>query len=404
MSQEGRIGLALAGLAALLLAGCSSAQSGVAPSSAPSSPASPATAPSSSPPADRALLGGPVGGPVPTGFQPASLTFVSATDGWVLGTAVCSPPPCTSVVRTRDGGHGWQGVPAPRVALAVSGAASGVSRLRFADRFNGFAFGPDLYVTHDGGSSWKQLPVPGGQPGSRVTSLEAAAGVAYAGVSVGGSGPGLSQTVQLYRTSVGSDAWQPVTGVSVAGGAAADVVLHGRTGWFLASTAGPERTVFATSDGDSWTRRDLPCGGAQLASALERDLLLVCGGNSGAGQQGKLAYVSHDGGQSFQQASSPPLSGILQGLAFAPGVAVVAASSGASWLYGSFDGGRSWATVYQDGTLGGAPWDDLGLTTASQGAAILGAAAPAGDGPQSRMLMTRDGGHSWATVAFKQVV
>jgi hypothetical protein len=33
---------------------------------------------------------GPPGGPVPRGFQAASMTFVSPSEGWVLGTAPCA--------------------------------------------------------------------------------------------------------------------------------------------------------------------------------------------------------------------------------------------------------------------------------------------------------------------------
>ena len=57
---------------------------------------------------------GPAGGPVPPGFIAASVTFISNSEGWVLGTAPCGSPPCTSVLRTRDGGRSWRGIPAPR--------------------------------------------------------------------------------------------------------------------------------------------------------------------------------------------------------------------------------------------------------------------------------------------------
>ena len=43
-----------------------------------------------------------------------------------------------------------------RAAQAGSAEAgtSGYSQIRFADAHNGFAYGPDLYATHDGGTSW----------------------------------------------------------------------------------------------------------------------------------------------------------------------------------------------------------------------------------------------------------
>lgn len=75
----------------------------------------------------------------------------------------CARPPCTSVLRTLDGGGHWVGLPAPRAALTLvetaSSATTGdVSRIRFADPSNGWAYGPGLWATHDGARSWHQVP------------------------------------------------------------------------------------------------------------------------------------------------------------------------------------------------------------------------------------------------------
>src|SRR5439155_13711178 len=78
----------------------------------PVSTSAPAPAPTSAP-----AFQGPPGGPVPPGFLAASVTFVSPSNGWVLGSAPCASPPCTSIVRTTDGGHTWKGIPAPRAPL-----------------------------------------------------------------------------------------------------------------------------------------------------------------------------------------------------------------------------------------------------------------------------------------------
>jgi hypothetical protein len=63
---------------------------------------------------------GPAGGPVPAGFHAVDLTFVDVNDGWALGTAPCASAPCTSILRTTDGGLSWAGIPAPRAPLAGS--------------------------------------------------------------------------------------------------------------------------------------------------------------------------------------------------------------------------------------------------------------------------------------------
>ena len=66
-------------------------------------------------------------------------------------------------------------------------------------------------------------------------------------------------------------------------------------------------------------------------------------------------------------------------------------------LVATFDGGQTWAVVARLGTT----IADLGFTTAAQGVVIT---APA-DGPVSllmtrpaSLLMTRDGGRTWAAV------
>jgi hypothetical protein len=78
-----------------------------------------------------------------------------------------------------------------------------VAQVRFADGANGWAFGPSLWVTHNGGVSWRQLSTNG----QMVTSLEAADGRAVAVFAT-------NTTFQVYTSVVGSDTWQPVPGAS----------------------------------------------------------------------------------------------------------------------------------------------------------------------------------------------
>ena len=388
--------------AVIALVGCSLSPSAARPGASPAGTATAVTPAATGSGAAAPAVEPPPGGPVPQRFEADSLTFVSATDGWVLGTAPCSQPPCTSIVRTRDGGRTWRGIPAPTAPLYwLTNQGSGVSALRFADRLNGWAFGPELYATHDGGGHWAAQPLPGGAPGSRVEALETAAGAVYA--LVGWGDPGRPHPVQLYRGVASQDGWQPVAGVSVEGATFGTLVLHGQAAWALVGQEAGE-AVFATTDGSRWEPRTLPClppaSGLALASAS--DLLLVCGGGVAAGSQEKTAYVSHDAGRSFQRAGTPPLSGALQGAAAAPGVALVSALSGASFLYGSFDGGRTWAEVFSAPT-GGTFWRDLGMTTSSQGGAVLGHSWPEGTpSAPPQLLMTRDGGHRWSPVDFAQ--
>jgi len=71
------------------------------------------------------------------------------------------------------------GIPAPRAEL--SDDQGGVRQVRFADADNGWAFGPDLWATHDGGAHWGRTRLPGVENGAAVSDLAAAAGAVHAG-------------------------------------------------------------------------------------------------------------------------------------------------------------------------------------------------------------------------------
>ena len=118
--------------------------------------------------------------PVPRNFQPTSVTFVGQGIGAVIGQAGTPgrcpiiPVDCTSLAGTSDYGTSWYGVSAP-VTGAPDGSR-GVGQLRFLDTREGWAFGPELWVTHDGGSTWTREKTYG----MRVTDLETAGNRAFA--------------------------------------------------------------------------------------------------------------------------------------------------------------------------------------------------------------------------------
>src|ERR1700744_6144528 len=145
-------------------------------------------------------------GPVPPGFGAQSFTAIGAGTWWLLGEAPCSDPPCTSILRTDDGGQSFVGIPAPRTTR--------VSQLRFANSADGFAYDNQLWVTHDAGATWHQIRL-----GGAVTELATANGFAYALVRYGPRGGG-----RLERAPLGSDTWTTLTR---AGAAYAGLWAHG---------------------------------------------------------------------------------------------------------------------------------------------------------------------------------
>jgi hypothetical protein len=403
---RGLAAAAVAVCAAVLAAGCSAGAGSAHPSAAGAQPEVTATSAPRSPAVAAPVaatppqgLAAPAGGPVPPGFEPVSMTFVSASDGWVLGTATCAVQPCTSIVRTTNGGASWTGIPAPPVPLASNGPAgpsAGLSYLRFASPVDGFAFGSQLWATHDGGATWRQVPLPGS-----IGDLETAAGVVYAAVSA------RDRAVTVYRSLASGGPWTAVPGLPAGAPdpvqappmSLGRITLHGTAAWIILGGR-----LYGTQTGQSWVREPATCppgyAMASTAAASTQQVTLLCTGNSGMGQQGKILYSSADGGTTFTLTGTPPLGGDqFEQLAEPTAQHIFLATySAATWLDMSGDGGTTWSTALRidDGGLG---WSDFGFTTPTQGAAIEGHPGnPVNE--TSTMYMTRDAGQSWHQITF----
>ncbi len=331
-----------------------------------------------------AVRTGPPGGPVPRGFRVASVTFVSANDGWALGTTkTCAHKPCTSVLRTTNGSRSWAGIPAPKYKIARFEGSAGLRRLRFADALDGFAYGSQLWVTHNGGSSWyrvRQLP-------GYITDLETSAGVVYAATTVTKSGK-----QAIYISPVHNDSWKRVTGLPEAFGIGGlgDITLHGSAGWIILGNR-----LYATQNDYSWTRERFRCpagyGIDSVGAYSAKRITLLCVGDPAAGSTLKVLYASSNGGASFTKAGAPPAGGDGGLLAEpTPQRIFIATASGATWIYVSTDGGRRWhiSKNIDDGGLG---WNDFGFTTRTQGVAVESMIV----GGSSRLWLTRTSGRSW---------
>ena len=107
----------------------------------------------------------------------------------MLGTAPCSSGSCLGIARTQDGGASWSSVTPPPTSYSGAGG-SGVSAIRFADTQDGWAYGGQLSATHDAGTTWSQISLPGLSAGSgtpAIQELEASGGYVQA-VYFGSSG------------------------------------------------------------------------------------------------------------------------------------------------------------------------------------------------------------------------
>ncbi len=157
-------------------------------------------------------------------------------------------------------------------------------------------------------------------------------------------------------------------------------------------------TLYRSLDGVTWHSEPQPCPSdsvASVAAATSARVVVVCAGGAAAGSQEKSAYVSNNDGASYQRVADPPFGGDFEAVAASPTDISVAASSGATGIDASFDGGRTWSTTLLIGD-GGLGLSDLGFTTATQGVVIHGQTTyPA----SLQLLMTRHGGHEWEPVA-----
>ncbi|HWE56103.1 MAG TPA: hypothetical protein VG435_11360 [Acidimicrobiales bacterium] len=357
--------------------------------------------------------------PVPAGFQPFSITFVSPYDGWALGLAPCAAGDCAVVAATTDGGYSWSkdGAPAITVPAGDTQFAGGAPhfQVRFANADDGWAWtapgssqlASSLWSTVDGGATWTQVAVP--FKGATIADLEASGGgaqlVAYGTCPAGTSGCQGQTVEELFTTPAGTDSWvasplQPDIGAGPV--LSPSLTLWGTNGWLV----NDNRTTVSGAEyaSGAWSNWTPPCasanGAGQLAAASATDLIAVCSeGTWGTPDAGTTAghswlFSSADGGRSFSAVAELPGSD-AESISAAPGhPQTIAVADGQVGLEMSFDSGRSWFTA-EPGTAvsNGSNFGYVGFTSTTQGVAVAYAPTPT-------VYMTRDGGHTWQAVSF----
>jgi hypothetical protein len=342
-----------------------------------------------------AAAGAPAAAP---GFRPTSVTFVGPFTGAVLGQARCGPRWCTSMAGTTSYGGSWSRVGAPPAGPPHGG--SGVSQVRFLNLTDGWAFGPELWATHDGGAHWTKISLPAG----RVIDLAAVRNRAFAVVGIGCTGTSADYaancgSVALLTARATADRWHAIPGsgtTEAPGGLQLDrgngYVLEGRmlfagpltgAGWHLVGNG---------------SRTEPPClsgainlrPGPALITPSGGSLFLACDGNPAAAtpaRSGPLTlYVTGDAGRTWQVRGVIAARGTAASLAVAPGsgTLVLATSRG---IYVSVNG-RSWqrSHVSRPPTAG---FGFIGMTTTDRGVAL-----PV-NSQLHELFVTVDGGLTW---------
>lgn len=319
----------------------------------------------------------PPGGPVPDGFAAASVTAMSPSSFWVLGTAPCDNPTCTSLVHTTDGGRTFTGLPAPRAPLA-EGRSDGrtVRDLRFASAEDGYAFGGALWSTHDGGQSWAEQDIPG-----RVVRLESERGTAWAVVERGDS-------YRLYRSPTSRDSWARVSLPVRLDSITPDLALQSGA-VTLVGTSDERAVTVVSEDGQSFEAGDRPCAPALDAhlSAFGDTVWMFCA----TGTQG-TPYVSATSGRTWDAVDAAPPGGWSNSTVVgARGAGTAVFASGGELYRVGTDGDVDRA---ESASPGGGNVRYIGFTTRKVGYALLDRPTPAA------LLRTADGGRSWSVVRY----
>jgi photosystem II stability/assembly factor-like uncharacterized protein len=340
---------------------------------------------------------------------PLSVTFVGNATGWALGQATSpaqcdlpAAPACLLLERTDSGGATWRTAPPP--PTHGPNGSTGVSQVRFLDTRNGWAFGPQLWATHDAGRTWRRIPTGG----LRVTTLETRGQRAFAvWAHCTGTGPAFAvgcSSFAVHSSPASSDQWAQVPGTSTAfagPAAAAALVLTGTTAYLFAPDgvliSGPlTGAAWQPVDGAAAQVPPLPClpGAAQpggqparalLAPDASYDLALLCAGRPAASGQRKAIYFSQDGGLSWHRAGTAPWAGTAMSLSGSPSGSLVLATS--RGIETSSDGGATWSAATVTAPPGGFAY--VGMTTSMQGVAV-----PV-DPAQHAIWFTYDGAVSW---------
>jgi photosystem II stability/assembly factor-like uncharacterized protein len=161
----------------------------------------------------------------------------------------------------------------------------------------------------------------------------------------------------------------------------------------------------STDSGKHWSTLSFRCpsgtiSASAVAAASTANVAIGCSdeGFPQPGQSVKKVFTSANGGRTFHLMGSPPLSGQIRTLAMPPRrprLITMSAASGATYLYRSVNGGKTWGgTVFFDGGL---DTRDLAYVSGITGYVVHYNGGPV-IGSSLGLLKTSNAGATWTAV------
>ncbi len=344
--------------------------------------------------------GGRTWTPAPEGAAGSGVAMTSPQRGFRLSELPPSGQDSTTteVLATADGGRTWSQV--GRVGQVVTGLRAGADGSLWAlatqHRSVGLpgwacarttpTCGPSVWVSADGGRVWSQHPAQNATIGW-MAPLSATRAIAGALTPSGRDG--------LVLTTDGGRSWTPVASGGPAPGPSVRMGFWSPVaGWGTGLAGDPSATLFTADGGRTWHRAgDLPAGTYDAAFTNRMD--------GWANTVGPAWRVSRDGGRTWRTPSQAPPSQMLAGFNLGTfghaGLSALMQGGPRSPMAASIsqDDGGQWSPV-------GIPTNTVALRFASPAAGWAVRQSPPAAGsraPAYALLQTRDGGHTWRSIA-----
>jgi photosystem II stability/assembly factor-like uncharacterized protein len=321
-----------------------------------------------------------------------SLAAADSTHAWALDGALCDNGlPCPLELFT-TGAHGqdWQELLPSRDAQGQVGWIRDVGNIRFATAQDGWAYGPRLFTTHDGGQTWTDANRQG-----KIVALEPKGGTVWA-IEQRCSQPDQCTFTLLVSKDVGRT-WQVAAIQPPLPGPVVHLVrVNATDAWMLsegialAPDAQYASNLVTTHDGgNTWQKLPSPsCEpgiSVKLAVVPPAQLWVLSGDEPGTGAQAKSLCMSPDGGQHWRNLNAPSMEGYIAGFAVStPERAWVTMNRGL--FYTTNDGGYTWQPV--DSVI-------MDRTTAASGPVLFVDALHGWTSWYNQIYRTTDGGNTW---------